>query len=288
MIAITGASGQLGRLVIEQLLSSIPANELVAIVRNPAKVPDYTLRGIKVRRADYNDSSALTAAFHGVDKLLLISSSEIGQRVAQHGRVIDAAKHAGVKQIVYTSLLHADRSPLGLAAEHVATEKRLAQSGIDYVLLRNGWYSENYLAALPAALQHGVFIGSAGEGKIAAAARADYATAAAEVLRRHHQSGKIYELAGDQSWTLSELVAEINGQAGSALSYCNLSEADYTSALLAAGLPETLAAMLADSDIGAAQGGLFDDSHQLSQLIGRETTPLPLSVQQALSSLQHD
>jgi len=286
MIAITGASGQLGRLVIEQLLSSTPANELIAVVRDPAKVEDLAQRGVQVRRADYGDAAALRTAFQGAGKLLLISSSEIGQRVAQHAAVIEAAKQAGVQQMVYTSLLHADRSPLGLATEHLATEKLLAQSGLDYVLLRNGWYSENYLAALPAAFEHGVFIGSAGEGKISAAPRADYAAAAAEVLRRDDQAGRVYELAGDSGWTLTELVTEVNALAGSHLRYQNLSEGDYQAALRGAGLPEGLAAMLADSDSGASKGGLFDDTHQLSQLLGRPTTPLSHSVRQALSALR--
>ncbi|MBS0849172.1 SDR family oxidoreductase [Citrobacter sp. JGM124] len=285
MLAITGASGQLGRLVIEQLLTKVPAEELVAVVRNPARVSDLAQAGVQVRTADYNDVAALTAAFSGVEKVLLISSSEVGQRVAQHRHVIEAAKKAGVKLIAYTSLLHATNSPLGLAAEHVATEQLLSESGIPFVLLRNGWYSENYLASLPPALQHGVFIGSAGEGKIAAAPRADYAAAAASVLTLDNQNGKVYELAGDDAWTLTELVAEISRQTGTPLHYQNLSEADFKAALLSAGLPEGLAAMLADSDIGASKGGLFDGQRQLSQLIGHPTEALSISVKKALVAL---
>ncbi len=282
MIAITGVSGLLGRLVVEDLLQSVEAKDLVAIVRTPSKVSDLSGRGVQVRAADYNDQAAMQQALTGVEKLLLISSSEVGQRAVQHRNVIEAAKAAGVKLIAYTSLLHADTSPLGLAEEHIATEKMLEDSGIPFVLLRNGWHTENYIASLPPALQHGVFIGSAGEGKIAAASRADYAAAAAKVMTLDNQAGKVYELAGDRGWTLAELAAEVSKQSGKTVAYQNLAEADFKAALLGAGLPEGLAAMLANSDIGASKGGLFDDGHQLSQLIGRPTTPLEESVRTAL------
>ena len=238
MIAITGATGQLGHYVIESLMKTVPASQIVAIVRNPAKAQALTAQGITVRQADYGDEAALTSALQGVEKLLLISSSEVGQRAPQHRNVINAAKTAGVKFIAYTSLLHADKSPLGLADEHIETEKMLADSGIVYTLLRNGWYSENYLASAPAALEHGVFIGAAGDGKIASATRADYAAAAARVI----------------------------------------SEADFAAALKSVGLPDGLADMLADSDVGASKGGLFDDSKTLSKLIGHPTTTLAESV----------
>lgn len=283
MIAITGAAGQLGRLVIEELLKTTAPETLVAVVRHPAKVSDLAARGVQVRQADYGDEAALSAALQGVEKLLLISSSEVGQRAAQHSNIINAAAGANVQLIAYTSLLHADRSALGLADEHIATEKMLAASGVPYVLLRNGWYVENYLASLPPALQHGVFIGSAGDGKIAAAPRADYAAAAARVITANGQDGKVYELAGDNGWTLEELAAEISRQSGKPVVYQNLSEADFTTALLGAGLPQGLAAMLANSDIGASKGGLYDDSHQLSALLGRPTVPLAESVRAALA-----
>jgi len=247
MIAITGATGQLGQHVIEKLLETVPASQLVAIVRNPAKAEALSQQGVTVRQADYTDQTAFTAALAGVDKLLLISSSEVGQRAAQHQNVINAAKAAGVKFIAYTSLLHADTSPLGLHVEHVATEKALAESGIAYALLRNGWYTENYLASAPPALEHGVFIGAAGEGKIASATRADYAAAAARVISEEGHAGKVYELAGDQAWTLSELAAELSHQSGKNVVYQNLSEADFAAALKSVGLPAGLADMLADS-----------------------------------------
>ncbi len=278
MIAITGATGQLGQHVIESLLKTVPASQIVAIVRNPAKATALSQQGITVRQADYSDEAAFTTALQGIDKLLLISSSEVGQRAPQHRNVINAAKAAHVKFIAYTSLLHADRSPLGLADEHVATEKMLAESGIAYALLRNGWYTENYLASAPAALEHGVFIGAADEGKIASATRADYAAAAARVISEDGHAGKTYELAGDAGWTLSQLAAELAKQRGKKVVYQNLSEADFAAALKGVGLPAGLADMLADSDTGASKGGLFDDSHTLSKLIGRPTTSLADSV----------
>ncbi|EGT5760278.1 SDR family oxidoreductase [Cronobacter sakazakii] len=282
MIAITGATGQLGQRVIDTLLNTVAAQEIVAIVRNPAKAAALSARGVQVRAADYNDAAALTAALAGVEKVLLISSSEVGQRAPQHRNVIDAVKTAGVKLIAYTSLLHADRSPLGLADEHVATEKMLADAGIPYVLLRNGWYTENYLASVPPALEHGVFIGSAGDGKIASASRQDYAEAAAKVLTLDNQAGRVYELAGDHAWTLRDLTALLSKETGKTVSYQNLSEADFAAALTGAGLPEGFAKLLADSDIGASKGGLFDDSRQLSALIGRPTTSLEASLRESL------
>ncbi len=278
MIAITGATGQLGQLVIENLLNTTAANQLAAIVRNPAKAQALSQKGVAVRQADYGDEAALTAALQGVDKLLIISSSEVGQRAPQHRNIINAAKAAGVKFIAYTSLLHADKSPLGLADEHITTEKMLADSGISYALLRNGWYTENYLASVPPALEHGVFIGAAGEGKIASATRADYAAAAARVISEDGHAGKVYELAGDNGWTLSELAAELTKQSGKNVVYKNMSQADFAAALKSVGLPEGLADMLADSDVGASKGGLFDDSLTLSALIGRPTTSLADSV----------
>ncbi|EEY9362882.1 SDR family oxidoreductase [Escherichia coli] len=278
MIAITGATGQLGHYIIESLMKTVPASQIVAIVRNPAKAQALAAQGITVRQADYGDEAALTSALQGVEKLLLISSSEVGQRAPQHRNVINAAKAAGVKFIAYTSLLHADTSPLGLADEHIETEKMLADSGIVYTLLRNGWYSENYLASAQAALEHGVFIGAAGDGKIASATRADYAAAAARVISEAGHEGKVYELAGDSAWTLTQLAAELTKQSGKQVTYQNLSEADFAAALKSVGLPDGLADMLADSDVGASKGGLFDNSKTLSKLIGRPTTTLAESV----------
>ncbi|NHZ47706.1 SDR family oxidoreductase [Nitratidesulfovibrio liaohensis] len=282
MIAVTGASGQLGRLVMEGLLARVPAENIVAAVRNPAKVADLAARGVVVRAADYAKPETLDAAFAGVDRLLLISSSEVGGRVPQHRNVIAAAKRAGVRLVVYTSILHADVTPLGLGAEHRETEALLRASGLPHVLLRNGWYTENYLASLPAALQHGAFAGSAGDGRIASAARADYAAAAVAVLTGEGHAGKVYELAGDTSYALAELAVEVSRQTGRRIGYTNLSQAEYRAMLVGVGLPEPIADLLADSDAGAARGGLFDEGHQLSALIGRPTTPLAVMVEAAL------
>ena len=273
MIAVTGATGQLGRFVIDALLKKVPAGEIIAAVRTPARAADLAAQGVTVREADYSKPETLRAAFSGVDKLLLISGSEVGQREAQHKAVIEAAQAAGVGFIAYTSLLHADSSPLGLAVEHRATEALLQASGIPFALLRNGWYSENYAASIPPSLAHHAFIGAAGEGRIASAARQDYAEAAAEVMSRDDQAGKVYELAGDESYTLAQFAAEIAAQSGEKVDYVNLSQGDFAAALKNAGLPDGLAEMLADSDKGASQGGLFDDSRSLSKLIGRATTP---------------
>ncbi|RLM15218.1 NAD(P)-dependent oxidoreductase [Gibbsiella quercinecans] len=285
MIAVTGATGQLGRLVIEALLKTVPANQIVAAVRSPEKAQDLAKQGLVVRQADYSQPATLQAAFQGVSKLLLISSSEVGQRAAQHQAVIDAAKAAGVELIAYTSLLHAETSPLLLGEEHRQTEAALQQSGLPFVLLRNGWYSENYAASIAPALAHGAFIGAAKNGRIASAARADYALAAAKVLQLDGQAGKVYELAGDDSYTLAEFAAEIAQQSGKAVNYVDMPQAEFAAALKGAGLPAGLADVLADSDVGAAQGALYDDSHTLSQLIGRPTATYQQVIAAALAAL---
>jgi NAD(P)H dehydrogenase (quinone) len=285
MLVITGATGQLGRLVIEQLLKVVPAAEVVAAVRNPAKAADLQALGVQVRHADYSQPETLDSAFAGAEKILFISSSEIGQRQAQHQVVIDAATRVEVKLIAYTSVLHADTSLLALAEEHRQTEAALAQSGLPFALLRNGWYSENYTAGIPSALQYGAMLGSAAQGRISSAARADYAAAAVAVLTSSQsQAGRIFELAGDESYTLSEFAAELSRQAGKSIPYTDLPPADYRAALLQAGLPEFVADLLADSDAAAAKGALFDDSRQLGKLIGRPTTPLSATIAATLSN----
>lgn len=287
MIAITAATGQFGRLVIESLLTQIPAAGIAALVRSPQKAADLAAKGVVVRHADYDVPQTLDSALAGVDKLLFISSSEVGRRVPQHRAVIDAAKKAGVKLVAYTSILHGERSPLVLREEHVQTEKMLAESQIPHVLLRNGWYTENYVANLPSVLASGSLSGCEGDGRISAAARADYAAAAAKVLTAaDDQSGRIYELAGDSAFTMTELAAEITRQAGRTVVYRHLAEADYKAALIAAGLPEPVAARFAANSVGISQGGLFDDGHQLSALIGRPTTPLSATVTAALKKQQ--
>lgn len=283
MIVVTGASGQLGRLVIEALLKKLPAGEIVAAVRHPEKVADLAARGVQVRQADYDQPASLATAFKGAEKLLLISASEVGRRVPQHRAAIEAAKAAGVGLLAYTSILHADTSPLPLAAEHQETESLIRASGLPAVILRNGWYTENHLVGIPTALQYGVVLGSAGAGRFSTAARADYAEAAAAVLTQDKQAGRIYELAGDEAYTLSEFAAELAQQSGKAVAYQDFPEGAFKAALLGAGLPERLSTLLAESDVGAAQGGLFDDGRQLSRLIGRPSTPLAAQVGQALA-----
>lgn len=285
MIAVTGATGQLGRLVIESLLRALPPDHIVAAVRTPEKASDLAGRGVVVRRADYNQPQTLETAFAGVSKLLLISSSELGQRVKQHQAVIEAAGKAGVGLMAYTSILHADATPLALGEEHRQTEALLTASGIPWVILRNGWYTENYLAAIPDVIARGVLAGCAGQGRVASAVRADYAEAAAAVLAGQGQAGRVYELAGDEAYSLADLAAEISRQTGRTVVYHNLDQQAYQAALVAAGLPPGLAGLLADADAGAAKGGLFDDSRSLSRLIGRPTTPLSAAVRAAVQHL---
>ena len=282
MIVVTGATGQLGRLVIAALLKKIPAAQIAAAVRNMEKAKDLAALGVQVRQADYNQPANWDVALKGADKVLLISSSEIGQRAQQHKAVIDAAKRAGVKLLAYTSVLHADTSVLGLAGEHRETEAHIRASGVPAVLLRHGWYTENYTMGVPTALKLGAVYGCAGDGRISSATRADYAEADVAALTADNQAGKVYELAGDTAYTLTEFAAEISRQSGKAIGYVNLPEADYKQALLGAGLPEPLAALLADSDTGVSKGALFDDGKQLSKLIGRATTPLAMAVKAAL------
>ncbi len=282
-ILVTAATGQLGRLTIAKLLETTPAGHVVAAVRDPAKATDLAARGVQVVAADYDRPETLAAALAGVDRVLLISGTDLGRRVVQHGNVIDAAKRAGVSLIAYTSLLRADTTPLAaLAAEHRQTEALLAASGVHHVVLRNGWYTENHLMALPQVLAHGAVLGAAGAGRFSSAARADYAAAAAAVLTTDGHAGHSYELAGDAAYTLAELAAEIARRSGTPVVYKDLPPAEFTAALTAAGLPPGLADVLADSDVGAGRGGLFDDGHALSRLIGRPTTPMADSVAAAV------
>ncbi|RMP33937.1 SDR family oxidoreductase [Pseudomonas coronafaciens] len=283
MIVVTGATGQLGRLVIEQLLVRIPAGQIIAAVRSPDKAADLSALGVQVRHADYSQPATLDSAFAGAEKVLLISSSEIGQRLSQHKAVIDAAKRAGTKLLAYTSVLHADASSLGLAKEHRETEDYLRASGLSFALLRNGWYTENYTAGIPGALAHGAMMGCADEGRISSASRLDYAEAAAVVLTSEEdQSGRVYELAGDESYTLAEFATELSKQSGKPVPYANLTQTGFEAALIQAGLPDFVANLLADSDAAAAKGALFDDSRQLSRLIGRPATPLVKTIEEAL------
>lgn len=278
-IALTGSTGQLGRLVIHALQSRAPSQSLVALARTPSKAADL---GVAVRQADYDRPETLAVALAGVDTLLLISANELGKRTEQHRHVIDAAKQAGVSRIVYTSLLHADNSSLSLAGEHQATEAMLKDSGIASTILRNGWYGENYAGTIAGAVAGGALIGSAGEGRISFAARADYAEAAAAVLSSADHDGKVYELAGDEGHTLADVAAEISRQTGRTIPYRNLPEADYAAALQGFGLPAGFAKAIAGWDVCASQGALFHTGRDLSRLIGRPTTALSAIVAAAL------
>ena len=282
MIVVTGATGHLGRLVIAALLKKVPATGIVVAVRNVEKARDIAALGVQVRYADYNQPPMWDAALKGADKVLLISSSELGQRARQHRSVIDAAKRAGVKLLAYTSILRADTSLLGLAVEHKETEALIRASGIPFTLLRNSWYTENYTAGISNFLAQGAVYGCAGEGRVASAARIDYAEAAAYALIAENQAGRVYELAGDTAYTMAELATEISRQSGKNIGYVNMPEAEYRNVLVKAGLPEPVAAMLADSDTGISKGALFDDGRQLSKIINRPTTSLATTVATAM------
>ncbi len=283
MIGVTGANGHLGRLVVESLLKKVSASQIVAIVRNPEKASDLAAKGVTIRQADYSKPETLGPALAGVDNLLLISGNEVGKRVAQHTAVATAAKHANVKLLGYTSLLHADRSPLLLGEEHRGSEAAVRASGVPFVLLRNSWYNENYLNSIKQAVNLGVQYGASGDGKISAASRGDYADACAAVLTaKDDQSGRTYELAGDEGFTLAEFAAQIAKQAGKPVRYENLPEADYKTVLVKAGLPEPAAGFYANTDTGIAKGALYDNGRQLSELIGRPTTPIAATIKSTL------
>lgn len=279
-VAVTGATGQLGRLVIAGLKAKMDASDIVALARSPEKAADL---GVTTRKADYDAPETLAPALAGIDTLLLISGSEIGQRTAQHRAVIDAAKAAGVGHIVYTSLLRADTSPMSLATEHRETDALIKASGLTYTILRNGWYTENYTGSVPGAVQAGALVGSAGDGRISSAARADYADAAVAVLTAGDHAGKTYELAGDAAYTLSDLAAEVSTQSGKTIPYQNLPQDEYAKILVSVGLPEGFAGALAGFDVDASKGALFHDGKDLSRLIGRPTTPMSASVADALA-----
>jgi NAD(P)H dehydrogenase (quinone) len=284
-IVITGATGQLGRHVVEALLErNVPAAQIVAAGRSIGKLADLEARGVQVRAMDYGDAASVAEALEGATKVLLISGSEVGQRIEQHRTVIEAAKAEGVELIAYTSIANADTTGMKLAAEHQATEDLLKDAGIPFALLRNGWYLENYTEQLQGTLAQGAFAGSAGEGKVSAASRLDYAEAAAAVLVAENQAGKVYELGGDHAFSLAELAQEISTAANQAVSYQDLPASDYAGLLAGFGVPQAFADILADSDLGIARGDLLVSGSDLRQLIGRPTTPMPAAVRSALAA----
>lgn len=274
LIAITGATGHLGSLVIDKLLESRPTVSLVAIVRDPAKAQPLAEKGVQVRVASYVDRAALESALTGVERLLLVSGSEVGQRVPQHVNVIDAARTAGVGRVVYTSASKATTSELVLAPEHKATEEYLTASGLDYTILRNGWYTENYLPQVATARQTGAVVAAVGDGRVASASRRDYADGAAAVLVGESHSGKVYEFSGDQAWDYDELAATIGHIIGKPVTYQRVDGPTLVEMLVGTGMPEEVAQFMAALDANIADGLLAGTTGELSTLIGRPTTSL--------------
>ena len=283
-VVVTGATGHLGRLTVEALLRrGVPASDIVATGRDVTGIKDLADRGVVVRRADFTDPDSLTTAFAGAEKLLLISASvPVDERVANHRRAIDAALAAGVSLVAYTSTLQADTAATIIGATHRATEEYLRERRVPSVVLRNGWYLENYTGQLPLILHNGAVIGAAGQGQVSAASRADYAEAAAVALTTEGHAGAVYELGGDEAFTLAELAAAISAAAGKQVTYTDLPAETLTQVLGGAGLPAELAEVLADADLGLSRGELFTGSGDLGRLIGRPTTPLADAVADAL------
>jgi len=279
--AVTGATGKLGRLVLDELLAKTGAGNVVALARDPSALADYAAKGVQVRQADYDDPASLDAALKGVDRVLLISGNAVGQRERQHGAVLDAAKRAGVSYLAYTSVLNAQASKLMLAPEHVATEKLLEKSSLNYDVLRMPWYSENYVGALGPAIEHGAIYGATGDGKLATASRADLAAAAVGALI-NSPGGRTYELAGNHPWTMQEFADEVSRQSGKPVKYVNQSECHYKATLEGAGLPPPVATLLASTSYLAGHGELYSDSKDLSQLAGRPSTPIKDTIAAAL------
>jgi NAD(P)H dehydrogenase (quinone) len=286
MIIVTGATGQLGRLIVKALLKKTAPSLVVAAVRSPDKAADLAQAGVNVRPADYDRPETLAAAFQGAEKVLLISGNVIGHRVTQHRAVIDAARKAGVQLIAYTSVLRAPTTPLTVGPDHRETEAAIKASGLPAVLLRNGWYSENYLFRAAGAAKSGVLLGCAGDGRISAAPRADYAEAAAVALTKPDQAGRTYELAGDESFTLPMLASELSRQLGRSIGYKNVTENEFKEALEKNGIPSAYAPMLARSDALTAEGVLLETGRQLSGLIGRATTPIAKVIEEAIRAGQ--
>ncbi|MGW0394570.1 SDR family oxidoreductase [Streptomyces sp. NPDC003042] len=282
-IVVTAATGSLGRLVIEELLNRVPATEVAVVVRNKEKASDLAARGIDVRIADYDDTASLAGAFRAGDRVLLISGNEVGRRIPQHTAVIEAARAAGVAQLAYTSILGGPEADFDLAAEHKVTEQAILDSGLPYTFLRNGWYHENYTAHLSSVLEHGAVVSSAGEGRIASAARADYAAAAAAVLTGDGHLNQVYELSGDSAWGLAEYAAEVARQSGKDVSYAAVPADAHLAVLTGAGVPQGFAAILVDVDAAISRGRLAATSGDLSRLIGRPTTPVTEAIAAALA-----
>ncbi len=286
-IAVTGTSGHLGRLVVQSLLArgAAPA-DVVALARSTTKVADLAEAGVVVREADYDRPETLVPALDGVDVLVLVSGSEVGQRVRQHGAVIDAARSAGTGRVIYTSAPHADTTPLVLAPEHKATEELLAASGLTTTILRNGWYTENYLPDVQRARETGEIANSAGDGRVASASRADYAEAAAVVALADDgaHDGAVYELSGDVAWDFDELARTVTELLGRPVTYRRLSSEEHRELLLAAGLDEPTAGFVVALDGNVRDGLLAETTGDLARLVGRPTTPLAEGLRRTLDA----
>ncbi|MFF8591485.1 SDR family oxidoreductase [Streptomyces sp. NPDC015220] len=280
-IVVTGATGHLGRLVVEQLLEQVPADRITAVVRTPEKAADLAGRGVRIAVADYNAPETFDGLFAAGDRVLLVSGNEFDKgRVQQHRVVIDAARAAGVALLAYTSAPGSLRA--ALADDHRGTEEALLASGLPYTLLRNGWYHENYTENLAPVLAHGAIVQAAGEGRLSSAARADYAAAAVAVLTGEGHENKTYELGGDEAWGFAEFAAELSRRTGREIGYRQVSVEEYQGILAGAGLPEPVAAILAGVDASIEKGELVVDSGDLSRLTGRPTTPLAEAITAAL------
>jgi NAD(P)H dehydrogenase (quinone) len=274
-ILLTGATGHLGRHVLDALLErGVAPTDLVAGGRRLDALAEYAARGVRVVELDYDRPETVAAAVDGVDTVLLISASEPGKRLPQHQAVIDAAAAAGVGRIVYTSILHAADTPHVLAPEHKATEQAIAASGIPATLLRNGWYTENYASTLDAARGTGEIVASAGDGRVASASRRDYAEAAAAVLTTEGHEGEVYELSGDVAWTHADLAAALAEVLGRDVAYRDVAPEEHTATLIALGLDAGTAGFVVAMDQNTKAGLLASTTGDLSRLIGRPTTPL--------------
>ncbi|MGW3987600.1 SDR family oxidoreductase [Streptomyces sp. NPDC004830] len=282
-IVVTGATGHLGRLVVEQLLEKVPAERITAVVRTPEKAAGLAERGVRIAVADYNDPASFDGLFAAGDKVLLVSGNEFDQgRVRQHTVVIEAARAAGVSLLAYTSA--PSSLTAALADDHRGTEKVLVDSGVPYTLLRNGWYHENYTENLAPVLAHDAVVAAAGDGRVSSASRADYAAAAVAVLTGEGHENTAYELGGDTAWSFAEYAAELSRQTGKDIAYNAVSPEALVALLTGAGVPEPFAQILAGVDASIERGELVVPGGDLSRLIGRPTTPLSEAVATALAS----
>ena len=284
-IAVTGAGGHLGRLVVEDLLTrGVPAAEIVAGTRRPDALADLARRGVQVRHADFDDEASLDAALAGAEKVLVVSGTDFGRRVQQHAAAAAAAQRAGARLVAYTSIPSASTTTMQLAAEHRGTEEAIRALGVPFTFLRNSWYFEGYTAQIPTYLEHGAILGAAGDGRISGAARADFAAAAAAVLATEGHEDAVYELGGEPAFTMAELADVVSKATDREVVYRDVPVEELQKILAGAGVPEPLPAVLADVDRHIAQGTLFVETGDLTRLIGRRTTALEDAVAAAVAA----